>query len=193
MEQFYTIKMKDIIFIFLMILSLSACENDIEEVNRLFDDSEVQQETMKEVEMLYSDSAIVGIKIKAPTLIRFLDKKEPRQEFPDGLEVDFFTPNGQVSSKLTAKFGLRYENKNEVIVRDSVVWESARNEILETEELIWDEDKEKLYTNKYVTIIRPDEIIFGYGFESNQDFSYSKINAIEGIIKVNDLTKELKE
>lgn len=185
--------MKNIFFILLITIGLSACENDIEEVNRLFDHTEIQQEIMKEVESLYSDSAIVGIRIKAPTLIRFIDKKNPRQEFPDGLSVDFFSPNGRISSKLNAKFGLRYENKNQVIVRDSVVWESGRNEILETEELIWDEDKEKLYTNKYVTIIRPDEIIFGYGFESNQDFSYSKINAIEGIIKVNDLTKEFKE
>lgn len=185
--------MKNFFFLLFLLFSLSACENDIEEVNRLFDHSEVQQEVMKEVEMLYSDSAIVGIKIKAPTLIRFIDKKNPRQEFPDGLSVDFFSPNGRVSSHLTAKFGIRYDNKNHVVVRDSVVWESNRNEILETEELIWDEENEKLYTNKYVTIIRPDEIIFGYGFESNQDFSYSKINAIEGIIKVNDLSKELKE
>lgn len=179
--------MKNFIFLFFFLLLFTACENDLSEVNRLFDHSEVQQETMREVEMLYSDSAVVGIKITAPTLIRFLDKKNPRQEFPDGMSVDFFSPNGRISSQLTAKFGLRYENKNQIVVRDSVVWESTRNEILETEELIWDEDKEKLYTNKYVTIIRPDEIIFGYGFESNQDFTYSKINAIEGIIKVNDL------
>ena len=185
--------MKNILFILIILMSLTACENDIEEVNRFFDHSEVQQELMKDVEMLYSDSAVVGIKITAPTLIRFLDKKNPKQEFPDGMSVDFFSPNGRVSSKLTSKFGLRYDNKNQIIVRDSVVWESARNEILETEELIWDEEEEKLYTNKYVTIIRPDEIIFGYGFESNQDFTYSKINAIEGIIKVNDLTKEFKE
>ena len=169
-----------------------SCENELAEIQRVFQQEEMTREVMKEVEILYSDSAVVNVRIISPTLIRFTNKQDPKQEFPDGLIVDFLSPNGKISSKLTAKYGMRYENQNQIVVRDSVIWESVSKERLETEELTWDEQKEKLYTNKYVTIIRPEEIIFGYGFEANQNFTYSKIKAIEGTIKVNDLTKELQ-
>ena len=92
----------------------------------------------------------------------------------------------------TAKYGVRYPNEGLVIVRDSVVWESMAQEKLETSELRWDEREKKIYTNKFVRITRPDEIIYGHGFEANQDFSYSKIQAIEGRIKVGDLSKEVE-
>ena len=65
-------------------------------------------------------------------------------------------------------------------MRDSVVWESLNKEILETTELIWDEKEERVFTNKFVVIRRPGEIITGYGFESNQDFTYSKIKSVTG-------------
>lgn len=181
------------LFLFLVIvLSIAACENDLADIERVMDGMETKQEVMKGVEMLYSDSAVVRVKIRSPRVVRHIDKKNPRQEFLDGMAVDFFTPNQQISSELTAKYGVRFDNKNQVIVRDSVIWQSKRGERLETEELIWDENAGKLYTNKYVTIIRPDEIIYGYGFESNQDFTYSKIKAIEGVIKVEDLSKDLR-
>lgn len=171
----------------LLICCCIACENDPAEVARLTQALEPRQEVMKGVEMLYSDSAVVRVKIRSPRVVRHLDKREPRQEFLDGMRVDFFTPNKRISSELMAKYGVRFDNKNQVIVRDSVIWQSKNGERLETEELIWDENEGKLYTNKYVTIIRPNEIIYGYGFESNQDFTYSKIKAIEGVIQIDNL------
>ena len=68
---------------------------------------------------------------------------------------------------------------------------SNHKEQLETEELIWDEKKEKVYSNKFVKITKPDEKIYGYGVEANQDFTRWKINAIEGELKVDGLTDEL--
>lgn len=184
--------MRCLAFFIIILLTLSACENDLADIEKVMDGLATKQEVMKGVEMLYSDSAVVRVKIRSPKVIRHIDKKEPKQEFLEGMQVDFFTPNKQVSSQLTAKYGVRFDNKNQIIVRDSVIWNSKSGERLETEELIWDENAEKLYTNKYVTIIRPDEIIYGYGFESNQDFTYSKIKAIEGVIKVEDLSKDLQ-
>ncbi|MEM9849916.1 MAG: LPS export ABC transporter periplasmic protein LptC, partial [Bacteroidota bacterium] len=110
-----------------------------------------------------------------------------QQEFIDGLLVEFFDQNQQVSGYLSAKYGIRYETEHRVVVRDSVVWESYQGEQLDTEELTWDERNERVYTNKFVTLTRPEEIIFGYGFEADQDFKRSRINAVEGVIKVDDV------
>lgn len=170
----------------LSLLALAACKNDLAEIEALADDYSTEVETAKEVEILYSDSAQVRVRVTGPTMLYHLDQSTPFQEFPDGVLVDFFDDKGEVTSQLTAQYGIRYENKAEVVVRDSVVWQSNEGEKLETEELIWDERRNKVYTKKFVVITRPDEIIYGHGFEANQDFSYSRINAIEGRIKVEE-------
>lgn len=42
---------------------------------------------------------------------------------------------------------------------------------------------QRVFTNKFVVLRRPDEIIKGHGFEANQDFSDAKIKAVEGHLK----------
>ena len=183
--------MRTSVFLFLILL-LSACHNDPADIEAFFGQLDTSIETAKEVEILYSDSAIIRVKILAPTMLRHLDSQEPFQEFPDGVNVEFFDARQKVSSTLTAKYAIRYDRESKVVVQDSVVWQSVAQEKLETEELIWDEKTQKVFTNKFVVITRPDEIIYGHGFEANQDFSYSKIKAIEGRLKVEDIGKELE-
>lgn len=171
---------------------LAACENDLSEVQKVISADEIKVETMKEVEILYSDSAIVRVRITGPIMLRHLDLADAKQEFIEGVNVDFFDNHREVSGHLTAQYGIRLENQGKVIVRDSVVWENVLGDRLESEELIWDERTRKVYTDKFVTIIRPDEIIYGYGFEADQDFTYSRIKAIQGKIKIDDLGKDFE-
>lgn len=172
---------------------LSACENDMSEVNSLFSKEETQVETALGVEMLYSDSALLKLRIVTPKLIRHLDQRESFQEFPEGLLVEFFSEDGKtVTSRLTANYAERYENESKFIIQDSVVWVSQQGERLESEELIWEEETDRVHTKKFVVIRRPDEIIYGHGFESNQKFTQWRIRAIEGRIKANNLMQDFK-
>ena len=107
---------------------LTSCENDLEEIKSVATPDELKYETMTNVELLYSDSAIIRVKVMGDKMFRYLDINTPRQEFPEGIKVDFFDPSGRTQSELTAKYALRFEKKNEITVRDSVVWESKKNE-----------------------------------------------------------------
>ncbi len=173
-------------------LCLGGCENDLAEVQRFVSKEEVYVETAQEVEMFYSDSAVIRMRIRAPRLLRHIDRSNPRQEFPDGLVAEFFGSNLRTTSRLSAKYAVHFENKNRIELRDSIVWVSTKGERLETDELIWEEDRGRVFTNRFVTITRPDEIIYGYGFESNRDFTEWTIRAIEGRLKLKEL-KELKD
>jgi hypothetical protein len=51
--------------------------------------------------------------------------------------------------------------------------------------LVWNEKIQKFYTEKFVKITTPTQIIYGDGLESNQNFSEYKIINIKGIIGVN--------
>jgi LPS export ABC transporter protein LptC len=166
---------------------LTSCENDLSEVNRVFSERDINVEVVKDVEVIYSDSAVVRVTVVGPTMLRYTDQINPREEFPDGVWVKFYDGTGAITSSLTAKKGFRYESRGLIVVRDSVVWQSAANERLDTEELTWTERDKKVVTNKFVVIRRPGEILYGYGFESNQDFTVSRIRAIEGRLKVEEL------
>lgn len=165
---------------------LSGCvENTTSEIEALMGKMQINVERAEEVDIIYSDSAVVKVRIMGPVMLSHLDQQDPKQEFPDGVEVEFFDAGGEISSTLVSKYAVRYERKGEVLVRDSVLWRSNNGETLETSELIWNEGLQLITSDKFVVITRPDEIIYGHGFEATQDFSSARINAVEGRIKVN--------
>ncbi len=149
-------------------------------------------EVGREVEILYSDSAIVRVRVTGPTLHNYMERENPRQEFPDGVKIEFLEPNLSVKSTITAKMAMRYQEKGRIVARDSVVLVTVKQEKLETEELIWDEKTAKVFTEKFVKVTKPGEVIYGYGLEAEQDFSYWKITIPKGRIKVEQLDEVLK-
>ena len=64
--------------------------------------------------------------------------------------------------------------------------ESARNEIIETTQLTWNIRTKKIYTDKSIKIRTPDNIIYGVGFDSDEDFSNYTIRKVNGIVAVDD-------
>lgn len=176
----------------LTLLSLFACENKLARVEANYTTDDTLVEVGEQVEILYSDSAVVRIRITAPTLKNYTERTDPRQEFPEGIKVEFLNPAQQVVNTLTSKFAVRQQEKSIVIARDSVVMNSAKQERIETEELTWDERSAKIRTDKFVKVSRPGEVIYGFGLEANQDFSYWKILVPKGKIKADQL-KEAAE
>lgn len=167
-----------------LVLALGACKNDLAKVDALQDRLDVKVETVKEVEILYSNAARVKVRVTGPTMLNNLDRNEPFQEFVDGVHVDFFGDNTVVTSMLVANYAVRYERRGEIIARDSVVWQSTDGQKLETEELIWSDRDAKVYTQKFAKITTPREIIYGHGFTANQDFTDARIQQVEGIISI---------
>lgn len=143
-------------------------------------------ELLEGVEILYSDSAMVKVRVTGPLMYYYTGSADLRQEFPQGVEVSFLDRLGQPTSVLTARYGIRKENAGLIIVRDSVVWQSAQGERLTTDELTWDERRQKVYTDHFVVVTRPDEILYGRGFEADQDFRNITMKAVEGRVKVED-------
>lgn len=171
--------------------ALLGCENDLAQVNQFFPQEVTNQEIAKDVTMIYSDSAIVRVKVKAPRLVRHLEGNNPYQEYPDGMYVEFYNDFGQKQGQITSRHGLRYEHKNQVILQDSVVWLSSQGEKLESDELIWDDQKHIVYSDKWVKITQPGkDIIYSYGFEANEDFTHWKLKTMEGNLKYDPTSKD---
>jgi len=164
---------------------LISCTNDVKDVDALFSDIDANKEIATGVEILYSDSSYVRIKIEAPKMIRHLDKDDPHEEFPDGLKVTFYGENGKPSSWLEAGYATRNEQDREVYVKDNVLVYNARNDKMRTIELIWDEAEKLIHTEKPVKIMQPSigDTLFGYGVIANQDFTKFEIKRRVSAIK----------
>jgi LPS export ABC transporter protein LptC len=170
-------------FVILFSLLLFSCKNDIDQARLVFSRANVNIEKGKKVEINYSDNGIVRIKAIAPTATRF-NKDRPYFEFSDGIKILFYNEQHNVESTLTAKYATAYENSHSMTARDSVVVINNKGEILNTDELIWDEDKKIIYSNSFVKIRTPDEIIYGNGMTANENFTGYVIKNITGTIKV---------
>ena len=188
-------KLTSIIFAFSLLIS---CSNDLSEVDRMFDKSALKTETAKNVELFYSDSSILKVKVLGKTLVRHISRDNPYDEFPDGVFVEFFDEYGRVNSWMSSKYAIRYEKTRMIIAEKSVELYNKQDEKLETNELIWNEDEQKLYTEKFVQITQPSiqDTIQGFGFEANEDFSHFKIKRkftartnLEGLFKAIDDAK----
>lgn len=160
-----------------------ACENSLQEVGQVAEQSRTAVESIRNTRITYSENAQVSLVLQAPLVLRHKEK-DPYTEFPEGLTVTFYNPDQTVSGVLTADYATRSETKGETFIRKNVVWKNAkRNETLETEELEWNEKNKKITSNTFVKIITDSESIFGEGFEANQDFSRYRIRKITGTLK----------
>jgi len=183
-EYFFQMSSK----IFLMLLSatlLSACENDITTVNIIGSVQKLPRESALNIETIYSDSAKVKVKLTSPEMNRYVTKS-PYMEMPKGVKILFYDDKMNVKTELTANYAIRYENERRMEARNNVIVINERGEKLNTERLIWDEATATIRTEAYVKITTEDEVIFGDGLESNQDFSKYRILKPQGTINIKD-------
>jgi LPS export ABC transporter protein LptC len=171
-----------------LLFSLSACENDIAIINSLIPENELPLESEKNVEYIYSDSAIIRAKLMAPLMDRYGGKKN-YMELPKGMHVIFYTEEKKEQTNLTADYGIGYDDgsgMNKMEAKRNVVVINEKGDRLNTEHLIWNAVTKQIYTEEFVKITTKDQTIWGDGLRADQDFSKYKILHPKGVIAVND-------
>jgi hypothetical protein len=123
----------------------------------------------------------------AAELVRYNKPERNYDEYSKGLYIEFYNDFYEVEATLKCNYA-RY-------LIDKDLWEAkfdvdvsnlSTGEKLNTELLYWDMKKELIYSDKFVRITRPDEILFGEGFESTQDFLEWKILKPAGSKNIKD-------
>ena len=136
------------------------------------------------VNSLLTDSAQPKILLKAPKQIEL---QNGDRNFPKGVNIEFYGQQTQKSSILTAKKGKYNKDKNLYTVTDDVVIvNQEEHKKLNTEELHWNPVTKKIYTDKFVRIETPQELLTGTGLESNEDFSNYRILKVSGVFPMQE-------
>ena len=171
-------------FYLLLILLTIGCKNDIQKLKESLDSRMLNTERAEDVTIIYSKDGFTKAKLFTKNFYHIQNVQPTYIEMSKGLRVEFFNDSLQVQSTLTAKYGKYYEQSGNVLVRDSVVVTNLKKEQLNTEELVWNEKLQKFYTEKFVKITTPTQIIYGDGLESNQNFTDYKITNSKGMIGI---------
>jgi LPS export ABC transporter protein LptC len=113
--------------------------------------------------------------IMTSSLVEKYDKTDPPYaEFRTGIKVDIYNGKDKPEGTVTSKYA-KCTNNNLWELRDSVVVLNDKNERLETEQLFWNQEKDKIYTDRFVKITNEDVISQGIGFESDSHLSRRRI------------------
>ena len=174
-------------FMFLTAM-LFSCENDLGTINIITSKDNTPFEISKNVKLYYSENSQVKVLLKTPLLERYLGER-PYLEMTKGIEVYFYDSLMRVSSQLTANYAVSYENDKITEARNNVIVINEKHEQLNTEYLIWDQNKAIIYSNVFVKITTPDEILMGEGFESDEKFETWHIKKPKGNFTVKEETE----
>lgn len=183
----FSFRWKRIVFFILLLFSFQSCSNKLEEVEEISEEF-LSVERGKEVEILFTEDALPTIKIVAPTAVRYnlLPPDMPYTFFPDGLILYVYDEEGNLDSELSANTGKMSDNSDDLSVEGDVEIINQKGEKLNTESLTWNKEEKKIRSEGFVKIFTDDEIIYGTGFEADENFTNYVIYNIKGTVKVRD-------
>ena len=153
--------------ILVAVLFLSCQDNNVEKIRSFSHPPGAPEIKATNIEVLYSDSAVVRFKLNAPKLNIYEDEEEPYKEFPEGLKIEKFDEHHVTTSSIKADYGKNFEKKELWELRQNVVAITEDGDSLKTDVLFWDEKKDIIYSNQFVKFIQKEQIISGIGFESD--------------------------
>lgn len=118
---------------------------------------------------LISDSGLIRYKMIAKKWLVFDASSDPHWFFPKGIYLEQFDTTFQIKATLKADTAWNYTNRKLWKLKGHVFMRNIKNETFSSEELFWNEKTGKVYSDKYIEINKPDELLLkGKGFESDQ-------------------------
>jgi LPS export ABC transporter protein LptC len=168
----------------LLLFLFVGCKNKTSDINKLMIKSIPQEDKAEDVVLIYSEGGKVKGRLFSKEFIRNEVAKPSYIDMKKGLKVEFYNDSAVVTSTVTARYGRYYEQAQNILLRDSIVIVNKKGERLATEELVWNQKLHKIYTEKFVRITTPTQVMYGDGLEANEDFSWYQITNIKGVMQV---------
>ncbi len=161
--------MKYIIFPIIIWLFIYGCtkENVEPTVNVKFTSEEIPDQESWNSTIFFTDSGRTRAILNAGHLRVFSKNRETLLD--SNIRIDFYNNEEIHTTTLTAKRGRVDEKTNNLYAIDSVVAVNDSGIVISSDEMMWRNKDRKIVSDKYVTIVSPNEIIEGYGFESDQN------------------------
>ena len=180
-----------ILLLAVVVLLAQAFSSCIHKTNKELQTVEAQQEMAsfgaKDLHTVVTDSGFYKYEFETPQLSQYDNVEVPYIDFPVGLKFKMYGNKGKM-----IKTKIRCNNAK--YYKDDALWElnndveavTEKNDILNTEQLFWNTKEHRIYSDKFVKITTKNQIITGYGFESDEKLSKYEIKHPGGEIEVDN-------
>lgn len=166
-------------------LAASGCKEDNPVTTMDIDASHTPTMLTRNVETLISDSGVTRFRIVTPIWYVYDEAEEPYWRFPDGLKLDKYDLFFRKEATVEADSATYFKNKQLWRLDGHVNITNVMNEKFLTNQLYWDQRQHKLYSDSFIHIERPDKVLEGYGFDSNEQLTRYSIRNVSGIFPAN--------
>lgn len=136
------------------------------------------------VSTLVSDSGFTRYHITAPVWLMFDNAQDPHWSFPEGLDMERYDDNKSVEATFCADSATYFNARRLWRFDGNVRMRNTGGDRFATEQLFWDQQNGKVYSDSFIHIERPDRILEGVGFESNEQMDEFEILNVQGIFPV---------
>ena len=176
----------------MMLVSITGCEQRIRPsvVEGITAEEMPDQESWNS-KIIVSNDGIVSAIIHAGYIAVYNERKITLLE--DDVHVDFYNAEGDITSVLTSDRGEVDDETQDLSGYGNVVIEGEDGTILETEEIHWENKSERIHTDAFVKITSPEEIIHGYGMESDAALSNYTIYRVTGQTRIEQQNQRERE
>ncbi len=159
----------------------SACERKLDTIKNA-DVLLLPSLTAKNSTTVFTDSGKIQLIMSFEIMESYNNVEQPYSEFRSGIRVSFFEGNDTPAGTVFSKYARYMDKKKLWELKDSVVVVNEANERLETEQLFWDQEKDLIYTDRFITITSEDQTVMGTGFESDHRLTRRKIKNVKATI-----------
>lgn len=170
-----------------MLLLFSACSGKKQELGAAITerDSMPVMDT-RGVTTLISDSGVTRYRILTGEW-KVFDRKSPSYwSFEKGVYLEKFDTLFQVEASIKSDTAYFYDKQKLWKLIGNVHIQNLKGEKFDTELLYWDQTKKKVYSDKRVRIEQPDQIIYAWGFESNEQMTKYRFFKTDGIFYIDE-------
>ncbi|MCC8154791.1 MAG: LPS export ABC transporter periplasmic protein LptC [Tannerellaceae bacterium] len=173
--------------VMLLLFSMSCSNENKDVVSVTYDPETTYTLKTTDVYTLISDSGLVRYRLVADEWYVYGKAQEPFWYFPEGFYVEKFDTLFRAESSVKSDTAYHWEKKALWKLINNVEIVNQEGDSIETSLMFWDQNEGKLYSDKFVRIVRADgTIITGIGFETAQEMSKYILYQSAGEFAVND-------
>ncbi|HUU44566.1 MAG TPA: LPS export ABC transporter periplasmic protein LptC [Acidobacteriota bacterium] len=126
---------------------------------------------------VFLTGSVVTTTIESARIIQFAERDSA---WAYQLTVNFFDETGAHTSVMTADSALVRETARFLEVYGAVDITTDDGRTLVTDRLAWDDEARRIHTESYVEITEGDDLMTGYGFDSNPELTDIKLRKVTG-------------
>lgn len=173
-----------IVRLLILIVLIYGCEKRSDYISKKIDSLagvEQPNQIATNVEVIFADSNYTKAILKSKQARIF--NKINTTYLDSSVNVEFLSKFTQKRMSILTSDSARIDDltKDMTALGNVLVISDSSGLRLETQILQWSNSRQKIYSNEFVKITTRNELITGYGFESNPDLSNYKILKVSGI------------